>query len=145
MSLNTIRVFLFFKLKKVWNKRNVHRSRRLRIDVQISSYCSRPIGQLRISGVPWLDKGGKPPETTDGNTTHMKKKLKIYLNFMKKKKKNYTLRFQPQNPPSNTVQRKKRLKTDGDKKIKFGSQKKQKRKNSCARILQKKKIKACQT
>lgn len=31
------------------------------------------------------------------------------------------------------------------KKIKFGSQKNQKRKNSCARILQKKKIKACQT
>lgn len=35
---------------------------------------------------------------------------------MKKKKKKYTLRFQPENPPSNTVQRKKkRLKTDGDK------------------------------
>lgn len=57
-----------------------------------------------------------------------------------KKKKKYTLRFQPQNAPSNTVQRKKRLKTDEDKKkkLKFGSQK-NKRKNSCARILQKKK------
>lgn len=113
MSLDTIRVFLFFKLKEVWNKRNVHRSRRLRRDVQISSYCSRPIGQLGISGVPWLDKGGKPPETTDGNTTHMKKNLKIYLNFMKKK-----VHFKVSAWKSSIEHgaEKKRLKTDGDKK-----------------------------